>query len=138
MNSVILMGRLTKDPVETRTRNGICCVSFSLAVDRSLSREKREEAEKKGQPTADFIRVVTWGDVAENCLRFTGKGKRVLVSGSIQTGSYEDATTRERRYTVDVFGRSVQFLDWKESSASASTSADIADYTSIDDDRIPF
>lgn len=114
MNQVTLMGRLTKDPVLTynnTTGNGMC--RFTLAVDRRLTREKRQEMEANNQPTADFIGCVCWGRLAESVNNYTAKGKRVLVEGRIQTGSYmaKDGT---RRYTTDVVCNNVQFIDWKD------------------------
>jgi len=92
MNSVNLTGRLTKDP-ELRyipeTQNAVA--TFTIAVDRPFSKEKQ----------ADFIKCTVFGKQAENCEKFTAKGKLVAVQGYIKTGSYknkEGATV----YTTDV------------------------------------
>ena len=64
MNSVVLIGRLTRDPELRYTPssgNAVC--SFTLAVDKQLSREKKQEMEARNQPTADFINIA----VGENC-----------------------------------------------------------------------
>jgi len=57
----MLIGRLTRDP-ELRyiASTGTPVATFTLAVDRELSREKKLEMESKGQPTADFINIVVW------------------------------------------------------------------------------
>ena len=68
MNSVLLIGRLTRDPELKTTSSGISFARFTLAVDRALSREKKREAEERGQATADFVNVVVWGKQAENCV----------------------------------------------------------------------
>ena len=88
MNQVTIMGRLTRDPELTyNNATGNAMVRFSVAVDKKLSREKRQEMESRNQPTADFINCVCWGKLAETVNNFSGKGKRVIVEGRLQTGS---------------------------------------------------
>lgn len=120
MNNVILMGRLTRDPELRFLQSGTggAVARFTVAVDRQLSREKRQEMESKNQPTADFINVVAWGKLGENCARFTEKGKRVLVTGRIQTGSYDDKNGN-KVYTTEVVASNVEFLDWKDNQSSS-------------------
>ena len=123
MNNVILMGRLTRDP-ELRylqSGSGGAVTRFTLAVDKALSKEKRQEMESRNQATADFINIVVWGKMGENCARYTQKGKRVLVSGRIQTGFYDDKDGK-RVYTTDVVANNVEFIDWKDNNSSFSSS----------------
>ena len=132
MNSVQLLGRLTKDP-ETRINNAsdTAMVRFSLAVDKQLSREKKKEFESSGKPTADFINCIAWGGTAEAIAKYTSKGNRILVQGRIQTGSYQ-ADDGSKRYTTDIVVANVDFIDWKDMQESSG------DYSPINDDRIPF
>lgn len=112
MNKVILIGRLVKDP-DLRylpSGNNTAVIRFTLAVDRGLSKEKREEAEANDKPTADFINITAWGKLAENCSRFLRKGMQTAVSGRIQTGSYEK--DGRRIYTTEVNADEVQFIEW--------------------------
>jgi len=113
VNSVILIGRLTRDPELRYLSNGRAVSRFSIAVDKDLSREKKQEFQSKGQPTADFINIVVWGKQAENCANYLVKGRLIAVQGRIQTGSYtaQDGT---KRYTTDVVSDRVQFLEWGE------------------------
>ena len=68
MNCVILIGRLTRDPELRYIPNtGTPVATFSLAVDKQLSKEKKMELEAQGRPTADFINIVVWGKQAEHC-----------------------------------------------------------------------
>ena len=117
MNNVILMGRLTRNPELRYTGVNKAVVNFSIAVDKDLSREKRQEMESKNQPTADFINIVAWDRLAENINKFTEKGKRVLVTGRIQTGSYDDKDGK-RVYTTDIYANNIEFIDWKDSNSS--------------------
>lgn len=74
MNSVILIGRLTKDP-ELRYTQGsnLAVATFTLAVDR-----QKKEGENG---SADFIRIVVYGKQAENCDKYLAKGRQAAVNG---------------------------------------------------------
>ncbi len=114
MNNVVLIGRLTRDPevrYTAETTNAMC--TFTLAVDKNLSRDRRQEMESKGQPTADFIRIVAWGRTAELCGNYLAKGRMTAVQGRIQTGSYTNQQG-QRVYTTDVIAERVEFLEWGE------------------------
>ena len=104
MNSVVLIGRLTKDP-ETRYTSGsqMAVTTFSVAIDRPV----KQGEEKK----TDYPRVTVFGKQAENCERFLKKGRLVGVQGRLQTGSY---TNKEgvTIYTTDVVADRVEFLEW--------------------------
>lgn len=102
MNSVVLIGRLTRDPELSYTpSNQTAVCHFSIAVDRP-----RRNGEDQG---ADFIRITVWGRQAETCDRYLSKGRQVAVLGRIQTGSYKN---REgvTVYTTDVVADRVEFL----------------------------
>ena len=110
MNNVILIGRLIKD-VELRytQSSNATYARFTIAVDRQMSKEKKQEAEANGQPTADFINIVVWGKQAENCQRYLQKGRNVAIQGRLQSGSYtaQDGT---RKYTTEVWAERVQII----------------------------
>lgn len=114
MNNVILIGRLIKD-VELRytQSSNATYARFTIAVDRGMSKDKKQEAEANGQQTADFINIVVWGKQAENCKKFLKKGRNVAIQGRIQTGSYT-AQDGSKRYTTEVWAERVQFIDWGE------------------------
>ncbi len=104
------MGRLTRDPEVRYTANTqMANARFVVAVNRKLSKEKRQEAENNGYPTADFISCVAWGKTAENIGNYFKKGQRIAVSGRIQTGSYEK--DGQRIYTTDVVVDSFDFVE---------------------------
>ena len=111
MNSVILIGRLTRDPeLKYLANTGTPVTTFNLAVDKQLSKEKRQELTEKGEPTADFINIVVWGKQAENCANYLAKGRLVAIQGRIQSRSWE--TENGRRYATEVVANQVQFLEW--------------------------
>ena len=101
MNSVILIGRLTRDP-ELRYTSGtqMAVATFTVAIDRPV----RAGAEKQ----TDFPRVTVFGKQAENCEKYLAKGRLVGVQGRLQTGSYtnKDGVTV---YTTDVVADRVEF-----------------------------
>lgn len=138
MNSVILIGRLTRDPDLRYLQTGMAVSRFSLAVDKDLSKEKKQEFESKGQPTADFINIVVWGKQAENCANYLLKGRLVGIQGRIQSGSYDKDGTRV--YTTDVVAERVQFLEYKDKQSSTQQQSDfgVAGFSPTDDDDIPF
>ena len=140
MNRVTLLGRLTRDPeLSYNNATGNAMARFTLAVDRNLSREKKQEMEAQNQPTADFINVVCWRKLAEAVNSYTAKGKRVLVEGRIQTGRYQ-AQDGSTRYTTDVVANAVEFIDWKGKDEQSGSSQDFfgKDFKPVDDDRVPF
>jgi len=145
MNNVVLIGRLARDP-ELRfvPGSGMAVANFTLAIDKGLTREKKQEFEAQGKPTADFIRIVVWGKQAENCSQYLAKGKLVAIQGSIQTSSYK-ASSGEMRYTTEVLTNRVEFLEWGDKKPSGDKddfsfgAESFEDFQSIeDDDDVPF
>ena len=84
MNKAILIGRLTRDPEVRYTQSGVAVCTFTLAVDRRFARRDAND----GQPTADFIPIVTWRKLAEICGNNLIKGRRISVEGRIQVRNY--------------------------------------------------
>ncbi len=109
INRVVLVGRLTKDPVLRKTANGVSVTSFTLACTRRFKQE--------GQPDADFINTVAWNKTADIVQQYTHKGSLVGVEGRIQTRSYDDKDGK-RVYVTEVVADSVQFLESKSAAAS--------------------
>ena len=106
MNKVILIGRLTRDPEVRYTQSGIAVCTFTLAVDRRFAKRDAND----GRPTADFIPIVCWRNLAEICGNNLVKGRRVGVEGSMQVRSY-DAQDGSKRYVTEVVADEVEFLD---------------------------
>lgn len=105
MNSVQLIGRLTKDPEIRYNQEGYAFATFTIAIDRP--------ARKDGTKDTDFPRIKCFGRTAENCGKYLAKGRLVGITGRIQTGKY---TNREGYdvYTTDVVADWVEFLEWGE------------------------
>lgn len=106
MNSVNLIGRLTKDVDLRYTQSGLAVGRFSVAIDRP---------KKDGQDNgADFPNCVAYGKTAENLANYVHKGEMVGVTGCIRTGSYTGKDGR-KVYTTDISVASVQFLNSRSS-----------------------
>lgn len=140
MNVVVLYGRLTRDPELRYSQNGTASCFTSVAVNRAMSKEKREEAEANGQPTADFIGIKAFGKTAEILANYFKKGNRISVEGKIATGSYEK--NGQVIYTTDVIVNRVHFIESaKENGGSNQGFApqdNNAGYYPIDNSDVPF
>lgn len=109
LNSVCLLGRLTKDPELKTTQSGKSVCSFSLAVDGF----------KKGE--TDFIDCVAWNASAENLAKFKKKGEQIAVTGQLKTRTYEDRNGNKRK-VVEVRTESVTFVGGKSTGETPKTS----------------
>ena len=119
MNNVVLMGRLTRDPMQrmANTVNGeMEIASFTLAVDR----RRRSADSGSNEQTADFIRCTAFGKQAEFVNKYLHQGTKVCLSGRIQTGSYvnKDGQTV---YTTDVIVENIEFAESKAAAAGNSS-----------------
>ena len=111
INRVVLVGRLTKDPVLRKTTNGASVVSFTVACNRLFKQE--------GQSEADFINTVIWNKTADSVAKYTHKGSLVGVEGRIQTRSYDDKDGK-RVYVTEVVADNVRFLDSRNAGGTNS------------------
>lgn len=132
MNKCILIGNLTKDPELTTTSNGVAVCRFTIAVSRRYSNAE-------GERETDFLNIVVWRSLGENCHKFLKKGSKVGVVGNIQNRSY-DATDGSKRYITEIVAEEVEFLSTKSTDevATKAPSEDVAKLQPIDDDGLPF
>lgn len=102
LNHVALQGRLTRDPELRSTGSGIPVTSFSLAVNG------------KKDDTA-FIDCVAWRGTAEAICQYLGKGRMMVVEGSLQSREWNDKEGN-RRKSLEVNVSQFHFCDKKESA----------------------
>ena len=126
MNSVSIIGRLTRDPELRSTASNISVCSFTVAVDRRFKSE--------GQPDADFINIVAWRQAAEFVAKYFTKGSRIGITGSIQTRNWEDDEGK-KHYETEVIANSVEFCDSKKPSDGGRHATTEAGYN---DDALPW
>ena len=134
MNSVQLIGRLTRDPEIRYTDGGASIARFSLAVDRRFKQENGADA--------DFINIVAFGKTAEFIEKYFHKGMKIALNGRIQTGSYTDKDGK-KVYATDVIAENVEFCESKGNSANndAPAPASDGDFMSVPDgidEELPF
>lgn len=104
MNSVCLVGRLTRDPeVRYGSQSQMAIARFSIAVDRPF-------ADRNGERQTDFIRIVCFGKSAEFVEKYFKKGMRVGVTGSLRTDSYTNKDGVNVT-TVEVAADRVEFME---------------------------
>ena len=138
MNIIALVGRLTSDPELKHTSSGIACSRFTVAVERSYSKQGEEKK-------ADFISVVAWRNSAEFLCKYFTKGQRIGVQGSVRTGSYMDINGI-KRYTFEVYADRLEFVERKEQRASSTNTEekfsenqdDFADVPIPHEEDLPF
>ena len=112
INSVVLVGRLTKDIELRKTQSGLSVASFTVACDRRLSQEQRNNNEQ----SADFISCVAWRGSADFLGNYAHKGDTVGVEGRIQTRTYD--RDGQRVYVTEVLANSVNLLHSKQTVQS--------------------
>lgn len=102
-NQVTLMGNLTRDPELRQTPNGQSVCSFSLALNRSYKDKTGE-----WQEATDYVDIVAWGPLGERVAQYLNKGRPALVSGRLQSSSWEQEG--KKRTKVEVVAQDVTFL----------------------------
>lgn len=112
-NKCILQGRVANDLELKQSASGVAVTSFSLAVDRRLS--------KDGERKCDFITIVAWRQTAEFICKYFRKGSAMLVCGEIQTRSWED-NNGNKRYATEVVASEVSFCEAKRDSEGNNAS----------------
>jgi single-strand DNA-binding protein len=138
MNKAIIIGNLTKDPELKTTASGISVCTFRVAVTRPYKRDE-----------TDFLSIVTWRGLAENCAKFLAKGRKVGIVGSIQTREYDD-NNGQRRYVTEIVADDVEFLTPKGEGGARSQDVppppddaglfgdEPDDFEPLDDEQMPF
>lgn len=132
INSVVLMGRLTRNPELKQTDKGTLVCSFSVAVDNGYGENKK----------TDFINCVAWNKTAEFVSKYFTKGQMIALAGRISTRTWDDNGTT--RYATEVSVREVEFCgskaDGQSNTADASPlpSPDGFAPMGADDDSLPF
>ena len=133
MNTINLIGRLTKDPeLKYIQGSGNAVARFTIAVDRGFTK-------KDGTKETDFINIEVWNKSAENCANYIAKGSLVGVTGSLRIDNYKDQQGEYKSFTK-VLANNIQFLNVKKSDVAAATSGqDVPQFEEVDgDEDIPF
>ena len=122
MNKVILVGNLTKEPDQRRTKTDKVTTRMSIAVNQGYGENQK----------TDFFNLVAWEKTAELCGKYLSKGSKVLVEGILRNNNYEKDGVKH--YGVDVIVSSIEFLDSKKKAANTED----FDGEDVSDDDMPF
>jgi len=104
INKAIIAGRLTRDPELRAMPSGVQVASLSVATNRTW-----KDKDGSRQEASDFHNVVVFGKTAESCAQYLKKGQEVLVEGRIQTRSWDDKSSGEKKYRTEIVAENVQF-----------------------------
>ena len=145
VNKVILIGNLGRDPEMRSTQSGQPIATFTLATNR---RWKDKSGQKQEQ--TEWHQIVVWGRQAEIAGQYLTKGKQIYLEGRLQTRSWDDKQSGEKRYRTEVICENFQMLgqrggDFDTSERQAAQAGPTYDEGSygggggdIEDDDIPF
>ena len=140
INKVILVGNLGQDPEVKYTAGGAAVTTLSLATSESW----KDKDSGQDQERTEWHRVVLWRRLAEIAGEYLKKGSKVYIEGQLQTRKWEQ--DGQTRYTTEVIGRDMQFLDSRGGGSQDNSyndmnqdmgSQDVTD-SGITDDDIPF
>lgn len=136
MNKCIFIGNLTKDPESQKTQSGVDVCRFSIAVNRTYTNAN-------GEREVDFINIVAWRGLADNCAKYLKKGSKVCVVGQLQNRTWEDGEGK-KKMAVDIVAEDVEFLSSKQSTDESNKTA-VKSNTSVkqgllevDGEELPF
>ena len=111
MNKVILIGRICNEVENRQTQSGKTVASYRLAVDRQFKQD--------GQPEADFLNCVAFGNNGDFASRYLHKGMKIAVEGRIQTRTYDDKDGK-KVYVTEIIVERQEFCEKKAESSGNS------------------
>ena len=150
MDRLEFIGNLTRDPELRTTQTGINVCSFSVAVNKPLTKAQRDAGQ---QPTAKFYRVSAWRELGDNCAKYLAKGRKVYVSGTVDVSTYtgNDGMVHAN---LEVTANEVEFLSPRDASSTTQAPAQAAPtaapapaqtpppapagFTAVETDDLPF
>lgn len=106
MNTIFLIGRLTRRPELKYTSSNKAVCDFSIAVNRNYTNEN-------GEREADFINCQVWNKQAENLCKYQDKGNQIAVDGNLRVQSYDDKDGN-KRYSTFVLVNNIEYLESKK------------------------
>lgn len=131
MNTICLIGRLTRDPELRHTQSGTAVANFAIAVDR-------EYKDADGQRGVDFIECTAWRKTGEFIAKYFGKGDSIGLKGKLQSRKYTDKEDRERT-AWEVIAETAYFCGARKAAQGSEPEAQTSEFAEIDDEsELPF
>jgi single-strand DNA-binding protein len=116
LNKAMIIGRLTNDPQMRSTQTGQNVASFSLATNRKWN----DKATGQQREDTQFHNIVVWGKLAEICNQWLKKGNQVYIEGRLQTQSWDDQATGQKKYRTEIVGENMIMLGSKNDNAGGN------------------
>ena len=131
MNKLLIIGNLTKNPELRSTQDGTAVCGFTVAVNRTKSRNNPD-------PGADFFNVNAWRSLGENCAKYLAKGRKVAVVGRVSLRTWEK--DGKHGASLEVTADDVEFLTTKaETTADSAPTVDAATGMAVvEPDDLPY
>ncbi len=107
LNKVLLIGRLGKAP-KTEPAGEATVTRLSIAVNATW-----KDRDGNPQDRTDWFDVSAWNGIGEAAAKYLRAGSLILVEGSLRSSSWEDKTTKEKRYKTEIVASNIVFLDKK-------------------------
>jgi single-strand DNA-binding protein len=149
VNKVILLGNVGKDPEIRTTPGGTMVGSLTLATS-----DRQKDAQGNWQDRTEWHNLVTFGRTAEIVRDYVKKGSKLYIEGRIQTRSWDDKESGQKRYRTEIIVNDISLLSGRDEGSSGGYSRsggsgtydqrqpagsdDIAHSAEISDDDIPF
>lgn len=140
LNKVLLIGNVGRDPEMRYLQSGEPVTTFSVATNRRWNGADGQRHEE-----TEWHNIVAWGKLAEQCNEFLSKGRSVYIEGRLQTRSWDDQATGQKKYRTEIVANTMQMLDQRDQQRPREGGADDrdrdaapADENAIDLDDTPF
>lgn len=131
INKVIIVGNLGRDPEMRYTGNGSPVTSFSVAVTR-----RWKSAEGEAREDTEWFNVVCWSKLAEIANQYLAKGRQVYIEGRMQTRSWDDQQSGEKKYKTELIANEMQMLGQRGEGSDSQPAA--AAPENLDFENMPF
>ncbi len=132
LNKVQLTGRLGRDPEIRYTPQGNAVTQFTVASNRTW-----RTADGQTHDDTEWFNIVTWNKLAEICQQYLRKGSRVYIEGRLQTRSWDDQETGQKRYKTEVIASDMIMLDSRNTNNGEYGDADVAYDQNIEAEAAP-
>lgn len=103
LNKAFIIGRLTRDPERRQLPSGQTVINFGLATNRYYTTQQGEKRED-----TEFHNIVVFGKMAETIVTYSKKGSELFIEGRIQTRSWDDTTTGQKKYRTEIVAERMQ------------------------------
>lgn len=130
MNSLHIIGNLTRDPETRTTPSGATVCSFTVAVNRKKTQSNQ-------QPEADYFRVSAWNKLGENCSKYLAKGRKVSVVGAVSVNTYQSQDGKTHA-SLNVMANDVEFLSSRNAEIEDEQRDEQSGMTVVEADALPF